>query len=127
MALEPLSGEPGSAALLSLSLPVYTGHQGLTCANLGQIVEKAEALNAEVAKVSAEAAEEKQKQIPCGNDKQESKGKGLERRGRGGEAQSFAKEGKSRFPTGMTNKKAKARALNAEGAEVARRSRRKAH
>ncbi len=54
------------------------------------------------------------------------KGKGLERRGRGGEAQSFAKEGKSRFPAGMTTKKAKARALNAEGAEVARRSLRRA-
>jgi hypothetical protein len=81
MALEPLSGEPGSAALLSLSLPVYTGHQGLTCANLGQSVEKAEALNAEVAKVSAEAAEEKQKQIPCGNDNQKSKGKCLNAEG----------------------------------------------
>jgi hypothetical protein len=47
MALEPVSGEPGSAALLSLSLLVYTGHQGLLCANLGGIVEKAKALNAE--------------------------------------------------------------------------------
>ncbi len=47
MALEPVSGEPGSAALLSLSLLVYTGHQGLFCANLGVIVEKADALNAE--------------------------------------------------------------------------------
>jgi len=81
MALEPVSGEPGSAALLSLSLLVYMGHQGLLCANLGRIVEKAKALNAQGAKVSAEAAEEKQKQIPCGNDKQKSKDRSLERRG----------------------------------------------
>jgi hypothetical protein len=52
MALEPVSGEPGSAALLSLSLPVYTGHQALICGDLGGIVEKANALNTEGAEVA---------------------------------------------------------------------------
>ncbi len=55
MALKPVSGEPSSAALLSLSLLVYTGHQALSCANLGRIVEKANALNAEGAEVAEES------------------------------------------------------------------------
>jgi hypothetical protein len=55
MALEPVSGEPDSVALLSLSLLVYMGHQGLFCANLCEIVEKANALNAEVAEVARRA------------------------------------------------------------------------
>jgi len=50
MALEPVNGRARQCvALLSLSLLVYTWHQALFCGNLGGLVEKAKALNAEVA------------------------------------------------------------------------------
>jgi hypothetical protein len=41
----------------SLYLLLYMGHQALFCANLGEMVEKANALNAEGAKGNAEVAE----------------------------------------------------------------------
>jgi hypothetical protein len=37
------------------------GHQGLLCANLGEIVEKAKALNAEGAKVKRKVSQRKAK------------------------------------------------------------------
>ncbi len=56
-----------------------------------------------------------QKQIPCGNDKRESKGKGRSRFPAGMTNGKGKGKGKSRFPAGMTNRKGKGKGEGSGG------------